>query len=155
MRDGPDPERGFTLIEILAALVIAGLLFGGLYSFYLGGANTWQKGVRRMDNQQNARIALDYLVEELRFACNVEITAPHEIKFRFKDDPKTYLFRRSGEEIVYESRNGYPSHNKIALGITGLSFEWDSGECIKITVVSGTGNEQVTMSSSIRPRNMH
>lgn len=153
MRQGRS-EQGFTLVEILVALAILGLLFAGIYSFYLWGANSWQKGVLRMDNQQNAGIAMDYLVEELRFACKVQVTGPHEIKFWFKGDPRTYIFRQSGEEIVLETKNGYPSHNKIALGVTELNFQLDPGGSIQITIISGTGNEQVTLSSSICPRNM-
>ncbi|HHX86761.1 MAG TPA: prepilin-type N-terminal cleavage/methylation domain-containing protein [Firmicutes bacterium] len=149
-------EQAFTLVEILVALAILGLIFVGIYSFYLWGVNSCQKGIRRMDNQQNARIAMDYLVDELRFARQVQVTGSHEIKFWFSGDPKTYIFRQSGEEIVFETKNGYPSHNKIALGVTELFFNQDpAGGNIQITIVSGTGKEQVTLSCSICPRNVH
>jgi len=147
-------EQGFTLIEILVALAILGLIFVGLYSFYLWGVNSWKKGISRMDNQQNARIAMDYLVEELRFAREVQVADPHEVKFWFKGDSRTHIIRHSGEEIVLETKNGYPSHNKIALGITGLYFYQDISGNVQITIISGAGKEQVTLSSSIRPRNM-
>ncbi len=150
-KKGPGP--GFMLIEIMVALVIMGLAFSGIYTLYLWGVRTWQSGISRMDNQQNARIAMDYLVEELRFASRVQIYKPHEIRFWFTGDSKTHIFRLAGEEIVLETKNSHPSHNKIALGVTGLTFQLGGGGCILITLTSGTGQEKVTISSGIRPRN--
>ncbi len=150
-----NPEQGFTLIEILLSLAILVIIFGGAYSFYIWGVNCWQKGIQRMDHQQSARAAMDYMAEELRFACEVTIDDPGEIRFRYRDDPKLYIFRQSGEEIVFEAKNGYSSHNKIALGVTGLGFQIDDGGIVQITVVCGKENDQVTMVSNIRPRNMH
>ena len=147
-------ETGLTLVELLIGLAIFGLLLIGIYSLYLGGANIWLKGILRMDNQQNACIAMDFLLEELRYAEGVQIIAPCKIKFWFKNDPGTYIIRQAGEEIVFERKNGSPSHNKIAQGIAILDFQPDPGGTIRVTIRSGTGNEQVTLSSGIYPRNL-
>ena len=83
----------------------------------------------------------------------MQINSPHEIKFCSREAPKP-IFSLAGEEIVFETKNGYSSHNKIALGVTGLSFEQDGSGCIFIAVTCGSGNEMVKLNSSIRPRNL-
>ena len=66
-------ETGLTLVELLIGLAIFGLLLIGIYSLYLGGANIWLKGILRMDNQQNAGIAMDFPGEELHYAEEVRL----------------------------------------------------------------------------------
>lgn len=145
---------GFTLAEVLAVLAILGFVIAGLLSFYLAGVTAWQRGVDRMEYQQSARVSLERMIRDLRFAGSVTIVKPDEIRFRFPNDPKIYTYRKSGEELVHESRNGGTSHTKIALGITGLTFAFDGEGNLHITVTAGKGAARITMGSSVRPRNI-
>ncbi|MEW5785665.1 MAG: prepilin-type N-terminal cleavage/methylation domain-containing protein, partial [Bacillota bacterium] len=111
-------QEGYTILELLAALAIFGLIIGAIYSFYLAGLNSWNRGIVQMDSQQSARIAMDKMIRELRYASAVELQSDEEIRFQLTGDTKTYLFRKSGRELIFESKlnNSTKSHNKIALG---------------------------------------
>lgn len=152
-------EKGMALIELLMVLGILGLIGGAVFTFYLSGADTWQKGVDRMDHQQSARVAVDVIVRELRFANWVEIADEgREIHFSFMNDEGIYTFKRvgpDGEDLVFlYPYEGGTQQGKVALGITGLHFEMDDEKNIHIAVTAGQGARRVTMKSSVRPRNL-
>ena len=61
-------ERGFTLAEAIIAAALSSFILLGLYLMYETNQVSFTKGERQTDLQQNARIALDRIVRELRLA---------------------------------------------------------------------------------------
>jgi Tfp pilus assembly protein PilW len=61
-------KRGFTFAEALIAAALSSFILIGLYLMYETNQVTFVKGERQTDLQQNARIALDRIVRELRVA---------------------------------------------------------------------------------------
>jgi prepilin-type N-terminal cleavage/methylation domain-containing protein len=61
-------ERGMTLIELLIAMVIMGLLGAGVYQTFIGQQHTYEVQDQVVDLQQNARIAINQMVRDLRMA---------------------------------------------------------------------------------------
>ncbi len=61
--------RGFTILEMLLASVIAAMVIGGAYMVYDASQSTARKDERKSDLQQNARSALDMLSGQLRLAA--------------------------------------------------------------------------------------
>jgi type IV pilus assembly protein PilW len=59
---------GFTLAETLIATVISSIVLLGLYLLYDLNQATFLRGEQQADLQQNARIAMDRIVRELRLA---------------------------------------------------------------------------------------
>jgi len=49
-------ENGFTLIEILIAITITGIILGAVFMFLNQGLNTWENTAERGDWEQNWRI---------------------------------------------------------------------------------------------------
>jgi len=148
-------DDGFTLVEMLAVLAVLGVVFTGIYSFYFSGVAGWQRGVNQMDCQQSARIALEKMARELRYACGVEIVSPEEIHFSRKGDNRVYLFHLAGEELVFESKVGGVtySHNKVALDISSLEFSREENQVINITISASRDNQQKKIVTGVRPRN--
>lgn len=149
-------QEGYTILELLAALAILGLIISAIYSFYLAGLKSWHRGIEQMDSQQSARIAMDKMIRELRYASAVEVRSDEEICFYLAGDTKTYLFRKAGQELVFESKlnNTTKSHTKIALGITALKFSIDQTNTVHITISTGNEAQPVTLRGSVRPRNL-
>ncbi len=155
-------QRGFTLVEALLALAMLGLVTAALVTFYYSGVTAWHRGAGRMDNQQNARIAVDLIDRELRFACWVEIPREGEIRYRLKDDPRqedTQCYRRfrlSGEQLLMEEIESGKIHarNVAALGIGELSFSLDDCNNVHVTVAAGGAGDGVALQSSVSPRNI-
>ncbi len=61
-------KRGFTLAEALIAAALSSFILIGLYLMYETSQVSFTKGERQTDIQQNARIAVDRIVRELRLA---------------------------------------------------------------------------------------
>ena len=69
MRDPASQDRhGFTLIELLIGMSIFLLILLGIYQMYEANRATYVRGSRRVDVQQNARVAIDEMAKELRMA---------------------------------------------------------------------------------------
>ena len=61
-------NTGFTLIETMVTLAILGLVMLAITSVYKGSTMLWVKTDQQRDVQQNARIALQQMIREIRQA---------------------------------------------------------------------------------------
>ncbi|MEW6615755.1 MAG: prepilin-type N-terminal cleavage/methylation domain-containing protein [Thermodesulfobacteriota bacterium] len=61
-------ELGFTLIEIMIALAIAGILLVSIYNLYISQSTTYTVQEQVSDMQQNARVAMDIVSRHIRMA---------------------------------------------------------------------------------------
>ena len=64
-------QRGMTLVECLVSTAIGGLIAAGLCHVLLTYQSGYQSQTTRIDHDQQARFALDLMVEELRVAERV------------------------------------------------------------------------------------
>jgi len=78
--------RGYTLAELLTAMAVLALLLAGLFLTLQEGQNVYSFGAGRSEVQQNARVALDRMLRELRTATQITTASPNDIKFTFVDD---------------------------------------------------------------------
>lgn len=155
-------QRGFTLVETLMALAILGLVTAAIFTFCYSGVTAWHRGVGRMDHQQNARIAVDLFDRELRFARWVELPREGEIRYQLRDDPRPEggrwyrCFRLSGGQLLVEEIENGKVHacNVAALGIRELSFSMDDHNNVHVSVTAGGAGDEVTLASSVSPRNL-
>ncbi len=68
MKSWPRKNAGFTLIEVLIAMAIVGIVLGGIYAAYTGQLRTFNTQEQMVDMQQNIRVATYFLERELRMA---------------------------------------------------------------------------------------
>ena len=61
-------QRGFTLAELLVVMALTGLVLAGVFAIQQEGTNSYLMGAGRVETQQNARVALELMVRELRSA---------------------------------------------------------------------------------------
>lgn len=61
-------NAGFTLIEVLIAMAVIGIVLGGIYAAYTGQVRTFNTQEQIVDMQQNIRVASYFLERELRMA---------------------------------------------------------------------------------------
>ena len=62
-----DP-RGLTLVELLVALVMLAVIFGGMFASTRAMAQSWALGQHRVGVQQMGRASLDWMVRRIRLA---------------------------------------------------------------------------------------
>jgi prepilin-type N-terminal cleavage/methylation domain-containing protein len=60
--------HGFTLAELLIVVAVLGFMMGALFTLQQQGQLAYLTGAARVEVQQNARIALDMMVNDLRAA---------------------------------------------------------------------------------------
>jgi prepilin-type N-terminal cleavage/methylation domain-containing protein len=59
-------QGGFTLAEMLVATAIIAIVLGGMLSLLMSGTQTWTTGANRTEAQQNARLVLQQMAQEVR-----------------------------------------------------------------------------------------
>ncbi len=71
-------NKGITLIELVVALAISGLLVAGLYRTFIGQQKTYVVQEQVVDMQQNVRAAINRMMTELRMSGfgNVSMVLP-------------------------------------------------------------------------------
>ncbi len=77
-------ERGFTIIELLVALIIFTMVIGGIYNVFFSQTRAYSIQDRVVETQQNIRSAMDLLVRDLRMTgydsdspdSKIDITTP-------------------------------------------------------------------------------
>jgi type II secretory pathway pseudopilin PulG len=67
---------GFTLVEVLVASGIFILTLGIIYAMHIAGLEIWETGRTQAELQAKARVALDYMVSELRNATRTSAQVP-------------------------------------------------------------------------------
>jgi len=64
-------EKGFTLVELLVAVFVAGIVMGGVYSAYYSQQKSYAAQEQMAEMQQNLRSAMYFMAKEIRMAgCN-------------------------------------------------------------------------------------
>jgi prepilin-type N-terminal cleavage/methylation domain-containing protein len=71
MRRALRDTRGFTLAELLIAVAILGFMMGALFTLQRQGQLAYLSGAARVEVQQNARLALDMMISDIRSALPV------------------------------------------------------------------------------------
>jgi prepilin-type N-terminal cleavage/methylation domain-containing protein len=61
-------QRGLSLAELLVVTAVVGLVLAGVFMIQQKGQQAYLMGSNRVETQQNARVALDLMVRELRSA---------------------------------------------------------------------------------------
>lgn len=61
-------RRGLTLIELLVAMAISGILIAAIYRTFIGQHRTYTVQEQIVDMQQNARVAISRMMREIRMA---------------------------------------------------------------------------------------
>jgi prepilin-type N-terminal cleavage/methylation domain-containing protein len=67
-RSAPVGSAGFSLVELLVALVVGLFVTGAVYGLILGGSNAFTREPERADRQQNVRIAMDSIQRDISSA---------------------------------------------------------------------------------------
>ena len=114
-------EDGFTLPELLVVLTIIGIVLGGLTQLFTSAVKSATDQTRRVDAQQDARIALDRLRREIHCgstltysATSVTVTLPS-----YCSGPKTSL---SSSVTLPSATIGVGSTKRFNSGTNTISF---------------------------------
>jgi prepilin-type N-terminal cleavage/methylation domain-containing protein len=68
LREAPRPDSGFSLVELMVALVVTLIVSGAVYGLLTSGQSAFRKEPAMADRQANIRAAMDMIVSDLRGA---------------------------------------------------------------------------------------
>lgn len=123
-------KKGFTIVEILVVTLIMSFIVAGIFGVLNIGNVTWSTDMGLLELQQQARLAMNGIVSEIRQASpnDISIPASSRIEFRIPTDITTVPVTFS-QEIVYYLDNDriireHPAGDTkvLAQNISNLAF---------------------------------
>lgn len=147
------------MVELLVTFAVLGFMTAALCSFYLAGLLSWQRGLQRVEAQQNARIALDTILNDLQGADWVELHLPgeeesySEVHFTTPGEERTLRYCLRGGNLVKNSVPQGSYHLTAALDLQSLQFRSGDDGVIAVTLQARSGTQSVIMSGAVAPRN--
>jgi prepilin-type N-terminal cleavage/methylation domain-containing protein len=65
MRPANRAERGFSLVELMVAMLVTMIVSGAIYGLMAGGQNAFRREPELADRQQNIRVAMDLIMRDI------------------------------------------------------------------------------------------
>jgi len=170
-------QGGFTLAELLVVIAILGLMLAGLVSVQMQGQDSYLIGSRRVEAQQNGRVALELMVRELRSAQSVT-AIPSATSMTFVDENgATIQYQLSGAVInrtiggvttpliggvqtfaltyfsAYDGSTNTGTATGVAASVTLIRLQLVTGTEQSVATYSAA-NQMATVEMLVRLRNM-
>ncbi|MDR7428018.1 MAG: hypothetical protein QN209_05315 [Armatimonadota bacterium] len=115
-------EAGLSLVEVLLAVLLLSLVVGGLLPLLGGAEGSYQETRRRQELVQNARVALDLLLRQVRAAESFRVISPGLIRLTlFWGDGSgamptvEYVLDGTGGELSYRWSNDWDYRRQITV----------------------------------------
>lgn len=99
-------NEGFTLVEVLAVVAILGLVFAMAASLYFSAQKTWEVVANREELQQNLRLAMDWVTNDIRKSSGAAVTVDSTVvpnKLHITVGSGVYIYRVDSRGILLRS----------------------------------------------------
>jgi len=97
-------QKGFTLVELMVALSLLLLVLGLGYTIFGFTVTTFARSETKANTQQNMRLVMQHIENEVRYAKTVEILADEPTSIP-ADDPGTYIFINDAGKLEIASKD--------------------------------------------------
>lgn len=107
-------QAGFTIIEVLMALAIAGVAMTAIYSVFISSNRSYRTQDSVADAQQRARVGVDFIVRDLRMAgfdplgsalAGIELASNTKVRVTADIDMDGTIDNANRERVTYEFAN--------------------------------------------------
>lgn len=140
-------QNSFTLLEMLIAMAILGVVVASMYTAFRGGTSSWTAGDARSQRCQNARAALEVISRDLKQAFTRSGT-----NLQFQGSNGTWtdgVTVRAADSIYFTSASNYPNASTdydleevgYYLSTTNRSLYRMENDTINADLTDGTGTE--------------
>jgi len=105
-------ENGFTLVELMIACAMVGLVMAGALVALQQGDNAYQYSTGRVEVQQNARMAVDRIVRDLRTGTTVTASTATSVTAQYIDETGatvTVQYSLNGTDLQRNQTNPVPA----------------------------------------------
>lgn len=120
-------DKGFTLIELLIAMSLFSILSLSIWSFMNQAVNNSDKTHAKIELIENARVALDFMIEEIRRAQKIKIdySSPNTLLGLEIDGTDGINYSSGAGDVVFSIDGNKILYNDIELvnNIESVSFD--------------------------------
>lgn len=170
MRRGRAGDGGFTLVEVVVAVLIFSLALGAALALYQQGVLSWHREAARVDVQENLRLGLDRMSRELKAAVRLDEAQSAAVGFEAADGRRVRYYHMADKKQLMREVDG--GHNPVASYVTALLLTYydqagqeldppvaeeklSSIRLVRITLTGQKGDEPaITMSTAVRIRTL-
>lgn len=147
-------ERGFTLIEVAAGVVIMSVVGMALLNFYGNGTNMISRQVNDMDTRNSARAVLTRMVKDIQLAPQIALSTDGTI-VDIQDDHGTtiekYVFDQTQQEI-YAEKDGQKTFLIHAIQAQTFANPSQMKNELEITITIQVGTSILKLSDTATAR---
>jgi len=156
-------SKGFTIVEVLIAMAIAGIVMGAIYSIFISSNRSYRTQDSVADVQQRVRVGIDFIARDLRMAgldpvgpaadaidgtgAGVKLAAANKIRFTMDADMDGVIEAANNERLTYIYNNGTGRLSRILYEGTGSESTQtliDKVRALTFTYLDGSGSVTAT-----------
>jgi prepilin-type N-terminal cleavage/methylation domain-containing protein len=118
--------RGFTLMELLVAVLVGLLVLAGLHRIFVAGLKTQNTTSLQSEANRKAQVAIDEMVSKLRGASEVKDASGSQIWFLDQEDNNCRYWLDNGTLYAYcgAAAGNYSGGTPLAHDVSQLGFEY-------------------------------
>lgn len=124
-------SSGFSLLEVMMAIMLLGLVFYVAFSIYSFGVSSFQRGSERMSSQQEARVVSNLITGKVRYAREIRV-------LQAVDSPLSpgyiYIFSQDGNVVLQTSESLFHLGDNMDSFDHTVSFASESPAVIRFKV---------------------
>ena len=141
---------GFTLIELMIAMIVAGIGILAVSWILLLNQSSWKEGNAKLELQRDTYLAMLKIEYELRLASLADVTTSDSTLVIDTNGKKFFL---QSDDLLFQSSSDSP-WEVVVEGDTGTDFDADiSNDVVNINFTLVRGNLESFMTTSVMPRN--
>lgn len=160
-------NTGFTLIEMVLALIVVGIIAGFVGRLFFQEAKLFSLIVPRKEAKIEGILVMDRIMKDLRFAYRNEFTSGSNVTFKMPlDAMKGYSsvnIYQSGAQVYMKTNNGTASviaDNVSFFRITSISANYtnytsrlNTRNLVKAEIIISKGGNDIRQESNVYLRN--
>lgn len=143
-----NPNKGFTLIEMLISLSIGILVYATISSFLLFSLKTYRHHIQRIENLENIQSAINIIEQDIR-SCTEVAAISNSDKLVLLDDQDVISYELKDNKIkrIKNNSSQYLTNGKA---VDKLSFSYPWERLVEMNVFPYHGREPITIRVWIR-----
>jgi len=140
LKQKKNSKFGFTLVEVLIAILAGTLLLIVLYSVYVVNSKSYRKTINQQELAQNARISLERMSRDLRQTGRIITTLPPTATDPLNPPPSNIQFQDGHETTLTQYIKYYLSGSDLRRQVIHYSFSADPGTWVAWNTQDQFGN---------------
>lgn len=118
--------KGFSLVEVLVAILVGLLVLAGLHRIFVAGITTQHATSLQTEVNRKAQVAMDDITSRLRGSSGILDAQPNRVWFTDQDDDNVRYWLDGGSLYRYNAPDpgGYSGGIRLATDVSQLVFHY-------------------------------